>query len=471
MRVLIISVSREILHVMVSPLGEAYLASYLLTQGHEVKILDLTLSNDFKKDFSRAINDFNPQLIGISIRNIDSATYPGNLFFYIPAKIIIQYIKEIAEPEIPIILGGSGFSIFSEEILRDLNHDIGVIGDGEYVFADILKRIKNVDDPRKIEKGICFLDGNGEYHQKPPWRVENLDDLPIPARELMDNDAYLFDIMKKTGTIWGNVQTKRGCPYNCIYCSYKYIEGSIVRYRSPEKVAEELDLIVNNLGIKNIFIVDSVLNLNYKLLEETCQEIIKRKIYFNWGANYVPLEEFIDLMPLMKESGATHLATGIESLSEEMLKNIKKNRTPDDAILTSKKCVELEIEQLMSIIVGGPGESLETVRTSLNRLETIENFRGNTWQGDADVLIFTGMRIYPNTHLQLIAEQDGVISKGQNLLKPKFYISPEIKESDLFQVVREYCEVNTRWIAPGIGFNNPEGYAELSKIQFDKYQK
>ena len=96
MRVLIISVSREILHVMVSPLGEAYLASYLLTQGHEVKILDLTLSNDFKKDFSRAINDFNPQLIGISIRNIDSATYPGNLFFYLPAKIIIQYIKEIA---------------------------------------------------------------------------------------------------------------------------------------------------------------------------------------------------------------------------------------------------------------------------------------------------------------------------------------------------------------------------------------
>ncbi|MFX0186366.1 MAG: B12-binding domain-containing radical SAM protein [Candidatus Hodarchaeota archaeon] len=471
MRVLIISVSREILHVMVSPLGEAYLASYLLTQGHEVMILDLTLSNDFKKDFSRAINDFNPQLIGISIRNIDSATYPGNLFFYLPAKIIIQYIKEIVESEIPIILGGSGFSIFSEEILRDLNHDIGVVGDGEYVFAEILKRIKNDDDPRKIEKGICFLDGNGEYHQKPPWRVENLDDLPIPARDLMDNDAYLFDIMNKTGTIWGNVQTKRGCPYNCIYCSYKYIEGSIVRYRSPEKVAEELDLIVNNLGIKNIFIADSVLNLNYKLLEETCQEIIKRKIDFNWGANYVPLKEFIHLLPLMKESGATHLATGIESLSEEMLKNIKKNRTPDDAILTSKKCVELEIEQLMSIIVGGPGESLETVRTSLNRLETIENFRGNMWQGDADVLIFIGMRIYPNTALQLIAEQDGVISKGNKLLKPKFYISPKIKEIDLFQVVREYCEVNTRWIAPGIGLNNPEGYAELSKIQFDKYQK
>ena len=81
------------------------------------------------------------------------------------------------------------------------------------------------------------------------------------------------------------------------------------------------------------------------------------------------------------------------------------------------------------------------------------------------------MRIYPHTPLQLIAEQDGVISKGQKLLKPTFYISPKIKEVDIFQIVREYCEANPRWMAPGIGVNNPEGFAELSQIQFAKYQK
>ena len=117
MRVLIFSGSREIVHVMVPPIGEAYLASYLLSQGHEVMYIDLTLSNDFKNDVSKAINDFNPQLIGISIRNIDSTTYPGNLFFYLPLKNIVQYIKQIAEPEIPIILGGSGFSIFQRKFL------------------------------------------------------------------------------------------------------------------------------------------------------------------------------------------------------------------------------------------------------------------------------------------------------------------------------------------------------------------
>ena len=470
MRVLIFSGSREIVHVMVPPIGEAYLAAHLLHQGHEVKLIDLTLSNDYKKEVSKAINDFNPHIIGISIRNVDSTTYPGNLFFYLPVRNVINFIKEIAEPDIPIVLGGAGFSIFSEEILKDLNHGLGVVGDGEYVFAEILKKIKNNEDPRTISKGICYLDSHGDYHQKPPWRVENLDDLPIPIRELMDNESYLIDPLNNSGPVWGNIQTKRGCPMNCIYCSYRYIEGSNVRYRSPESIADELDLIVNNYGINNVFIVDSIFNLDYDHLKETCQEIINHKINVNWGANYVPSMKFLDLIPLMKESGAVHFATGIESLSEEMLKNMNKNRSSEEAILTSRKCNDFEIEQLIHMIVGGPGETLETVRTSLNQLETIESYKGNSWQGDGDVIIFIGMRIYPHTPLQQIAEEEGIIMKGENLLKPKFYISPKIKDVDLYQVVREYGKKNPRWMMPGLGFNNPEGFAELSNIQFAKYQ-
>ncbi|MFX1500631.1 MAG: B12-binding domain-containing radical SAM protein [Promethearchaeota archaeon] len=470
MRVLILSGSREIVHVMVPPIGEAYLTSYLISQGHEVELLDLTLSDDYKKDVANAIDNFNPQVIGISIRNVDSTTYPGNLFFYIPVKIIIQYIKQLIEPDIPMVLGGAGFSIFSEEILKDLNHNLGVIGDGEYVFAEILKKIENNEDPRTIKKGVCYLDNKGEYHQNPPWRVENLDELPFPIRDMLDNAAYLIEPLNKSGPTWGNIQTKRGCPMNCIYCSYRYIEGSNVRYRSPERIAEEIDLMVNNYGIKNVFIVDSIFNLNYGHVQETCQEIIKHKVDVKWGANYVPSKKFIDLMSLMKESGAVHFATGIESLSEEMLKNMNKNRSPDELILTSEKCIDLEIEQLIHIIVGGPGETLETVRASLNRLETIESYKGNLWQGDGDVIVFIGMRIYPHTPLQRIAEEEGIVLRGENLLKPKFYISPKIKAVDLYQIVREYGQTNPRWMMPGLGFNNPEGFAELSNVQFAKYQ-
>ena len=471
MRVLIISGSREVIHVMVPPIGEAYLAAYLQSKGHDVKLLDLSLSDDFKRDVSKTIENFNPQIIGISIRNIDSTTYPGNLYFYLPTRNVIKYVKEIAEPQIPIILGGAGFSIFSEEILRDLNHDLGVFGEGEYVFAEILKRLDKKEDIRKIEKGICFLDSKGEYHQRPPWRIENLDDLPFPARFLLENDDYAMDPLDKNGRIWGNVQTKRGCYKNCIYCSYKYIEGQNVRYRSPKKVAEEIELMVNNYGMKKLFIVDSVLNLDYNHLKDTCQEIIKKNIDVQWGANYTPNEEFIDLMPLMKESGAAHFATGMESLSDDILANMKKGRKSDDAIMTSKRCLELEIEQLIHIIVGGVGETIETARASLDRLETIENYRGEHWQGDNDILIFVGMRIYPHTLLKKIAEEEGVIPKRLNLLKPKFYISPKIIEIELFQLVREYSDANPRWMTPGLGLNSFEGFAEMSQIQFNKYQK
>ncbi|MFX0099043.1 MAG: cobalamin-dependent protein, partial [Candidatus Hodarchaeota archaeon] len=110
MRVLIISGSREIVHVMVPPIGEATLAAYLLSIGHEVKILDLTLSHESKKDLEKVIGSFNPDIIGVSIRNVDSTTYPGNLFFYLPVKNMINRIKGIAGPDVPMILGGPGFS-------------------------------------------------------------------------------------------------------------------------------------------------------------------------------------------------------------------------------------------------------------------------------------------------------------------------------------------------------------------------
>ncbi len=470
MRILLISGSREIVHVIVPPIGGAYIAAYLLKQGHDVKLLDLTLSNDFKRNIQKTVASFDPQLIGISIRNIDSATYPGNLFFYLPARNIIRYIKEIAEPHIPLILGGAGFSIFSEEILRDLSLNFGIFGEGEFAFAEVVKRLENKEDPRKIPKGICFIDNDDKYHQRPPWHVENLDELPFPARELFENENYPLNPIEKNGPIWGNIQTKRGCPKKCIYCSYKYLEGQHVRYRSPEKIAEELELMVNNFGIKKIFIVDSVLNLDYTHLKETCQAIIKHHIDVQWGANYVPSGEFIDLLPLMKESGATHLATGMESLSNDMLNNMKKDRSAEESIMTAKKCKELEIEQLIHILIGGPGETLESARSTFDSLETVENYRGGAWQGDGDIILFVGMRIYPHTLLHTIAEEEGVIPKGLNLLNPKFYLSPKLDEYKLYELIREYCTANPRWMCPGLGLNNPEGFAELSQLQFSKYQ-
>jgi radical SAM superfamily enzyme YgiQ (UPF0313 family) len=470
MRVLLISGSREIVHVMVPPLGEASVAAYLLQQGHDVQLLDLTLSHDFKKDLQNTLTRFDPQVIGFSIRNIDSTTYPGNLFFYLPVRNVIQYVKEIADPKIPLILGGAGFSIFAEEILRDLNLPLGIVGDGEFAFAALLKRLEQHEDPTKLPQGICFLDKNGTYHQRPPWHVINLDALPFPARELLDNAEYPLHPLTPQGALWGNLQTKRGCPKNCIYCSYKYIEGAHVRYRSPANITAELEFLVNSLGINRVFIVDSVLNLDYTHLQKTCQEIIKSRIDVQWGANYVPSREFLDLLPLMKQSGAAHLATGMESLSNDNLNHLQKDRSAEESLLTAQKCMELEIEQLIHMLIGGPGETLDSVRLTFDRLETVESYHGDAWQGDGDAILFVGVRIYPHTPLQTLAEAEGIIPKELNLLPPKFYLAPTLDEYALYELVREYCSANPRWMCPGLGLNNPDGFAELSQLQFLKYQ-
>jgi radical SAM superfamily enzyme YgiQ (UPF0313 family) len=456
---------------MVPPLGVAYLAAYLLKQGHEVMIVDLALGDDFKKEISTALASFQPQIIGISIRNVDSGTYPGNLFFYLPVRNVILYVKEIVDPKVPIILGGAGFSIFAEEILRDVDHDIGIFGEGEHAFAEVVKKIENGEDPRKLDRGVCFTDGSGEYHQTPPWRIDDFDDLPFPARELLDNENYeLYSHRGEGKIIWGNIQTKRGCPWNCIYCSYKYLEGQPVRYRSPKKIAEELDFMSNNLGIKNIFIVDSVFNLNHAHLKEMCQEIVKKRIDFKWGTNYSPKGEFIDLLPLMKESGASHLAMGIESLSSTVLNSMQREMVVDEAIRTCERCTELGIDQFLHVMFGGPQETLQTVHSTFDLLETLKPYGGD-WQGEGDVLISVGLRIYPHTKLQSIAEKEGVIPIGLNLLKPRFYVSPTISETQLYQAVREYCKGHPRWICPGLGLNNLADFLPLVAKQFSIYAK
>lgn len=466
MRVLIIPASGDFFPMHAAPLGEAYVAAYLQKVGHEVEILDLALSKDYKKDIEKRVTSFEPQVIGMSIRNIDIACYPATLYFYPYAKNAIMFTKEITD--VPVILGGSGFSIFAEEILRDLSHNngnnIGIWGEGEYAFAEVVKRIEHGEDPRALEKGVCYLDNAGNYTQKPPWRVENLDELPNPARELLPNDKYQL----VNGRVIGNLQTQRGCPFNCVFCSYKYLEGPKMRYRSPEKVAEELDIMVNNYGIPNVFIADSVMNLDFNHVKGICKEIKKRDINVTWGANYRADKKFDDLLPLMKESGADHFAIGVDSLSDSVLDRMKKGNKKEEIRTTTKLATKLEIEQFLSVMLGAPGDTLATVRESLETLNTLDIFMG-TWQGASEVLLMTGLRIYPYTELHAIAKAEGVISSDENLLMPKFYITPEIEEQKLFELVRSYCDGREAWNFPGVNVNCPQDMTELMIKQLEIY--
>ncbi|MEJ2081447.1 MAG: cobalamin-dependent protein, partial [Acidobacteriota bacterium] len=194
-------------------MGLANIAAVLKENRIPCRILDLCFVRDFEEAIVSEITLYQPDLIGLSLRNLDNVSYP-NYTSYLPFyRKIIQIIRKKTSSR--IIVGGSAFSLMPEAILSYLNADFGIAGEGERGIIALIHQI-NAADKKGIElKGRIIWDRDVGI-------VENLDDFPFPDRSGLDSEAYL-----QYGGM-GNIQTKRGCPFNCIYCTYPIIEGKKV---------------------------------------------------------------------------------------------------------------------------------------------------------------------------------------------------------------------------------------------------
>lgn len=220
-RVLLISSNTTTEPLPVYPLGMALIASSLKQDGHIVEQLDMLLAyeND-PSSLTSSILHFNPDFIGISIRNIDTvdSLSPKNTWYLADIKHLVEQIKKSCRK--PIILGGPAFSIMPEQILEFLNADFGIVGEGEILFNKLIDNLSNNIKTKKIlYPNETPIDQKGFFS-------------PFYEKKLVD---YYFD---QSGML--NYQTKRGCPHGCNYCSYPLIEGKKFRYQSPEFVVENL---------------------------------------------------------------------------------------------------------------------------------------------------------------------------------------------------------------------------------------
>ncbi|HXZ44337.1 MAG TPA: cobalamin-dependent protein, partial [archaeon] len=244
MRVFLVSVNRESAPFPVAPLGIAYVAGAARKAGHEVELLDLCFSRDVEGDIDRAVRRFAPELVGISIRNVDNLTFPASVSYLDEIQAAVAALRRVSSA--PIVAGGPGFSIFPERLLSLLDLDFGIIGEGEETFCLLAKHLSNGsrvrDLPNLIRRGnvapnvtpkIAPSAGNG-----------------LPARDLLDNARYL-----ELGGM-ANLQTKRGCPFECTYCTYPYINGPSLRLRPPTEVVDELASMVEGAELNQVFLVD-----------------------------------------------------------------------------------------------------------------------------------------------------------------------------------------------------------------------
>ncbi len=393
MRVFLISSNVANTPYSVYPLGLSMIAASLKNAGHTVQQFDFLAAGRSIEGLTGAIKEIQPEIIGISIRNIDNVNLLNEQRYIDTVKNIVQEIQQVSPAK--IILGGSGFSIIPETILKKVNADYGIMGEGEALIVDFINQ---------AAKGIYPKDKI--IHSAPKLSLKQ-----IPSACY---DAEIMQFYLKSGNV-ANVQTKRGCVHKCVYCSYPILEGSAIRIRDTQAVVDDLQNLITNFGAKYIFFTDSVFNDdagNYLLV---LQEMKKRKINIPWTAFFKPQGLDESALALMQETGLKAAEIGADASSDTTLKKLGKSFLFNDIIACNALFAKYSIATAHYFMFGCPGETKETVLEGINNIKSLEKTAS---------FIFMGIRILPNTPLAQLAVKEGLLKPGQDLLEPVYYIAP-----------------------------------------------
>ena len=405
MKILFISANTEKINMAVLPFGLACVASATQKAGHDVAMVDLMAEVETRFILQEAIEGFRPEVIGISVRNIDDQRMENSRLLLSSVKEIITVCKGLTDA--PIILGGAGYSIYPAEVLSFLGVGMGIQGEGEVAFAELIHRIKQGMNLSGVP-GL-YLCGQGPQGER--VFEKDLDKLPLP-------DPSLWPDLSKKEEVWMPVQTRRGCPLGCSYCSTGAIEGRPVRRRSPEIIVQWMAR-WREAGIRQFYFLDNTFNLPLSYAKEICRKLIDYGLDIKWWSIIYPKEVDEELAELMARSGCEHVSLGLESGSQQILKNMKKRFTLNEVRQISETFSNHGIRQMGFLLLGSPGETRQSVEESLVFADSLK----------LDSLKITpGVRIYPHTSLAKIAKDEGVISPQDDLLLPKFYLAKGLEE-------------------------------------------
>jgi len=429
MRILLISVNRERMPYPVAPIGLAYIAGALKAERHDVRAIDLCFSTEVEQDIQKIIADFPPDAVGISLRNLDNLTYPSSIS-YLPELAETVAIVRRSTPA-PLIIGGSGFSVAPLPLMQRVDLDFGIVGEGEEGMAALVQRLEQGASPRGIP-GVLM---KGEEEFIPP---RPLTAFHAPDRSVLENARYL-----KEGGM-ANLQTKRGCPFNCIYCTYPLLEGKRCRTRNVGEVVQEIRQLQAEHGADYIYFVDDIFNYPQAYTGDLCREMIAQGVIVKWTAFVNPRFLTAEICALMSQAGCQGLELGIDTGSVKILKTYGKGFEVEDIVRAARHCHEKKLPFAVYLLVGGPGEDEATLQESFALMDRLS---------PTAVIVMVGIRIYPHTQLQEIAIEEDVVAPHDDLLEPRFYISPLIGADRLIKVITEAAMQRQGWIVPGLEIN------------------
>ncbi len=426
-RVLLVNLNKYDQPYPVYPAGVAYIDGALRTAGHVTEIWDARMAVEPLED---CVARFRPDFVGLSLRNIDNVQCHNPKSFI---HELVGYCRRVrAATAAPIVLGGSGFSVFPREIFELGGIDYGIHGAGERTIVRLIAALRAGGGEPALDgiAGLVFRGADGAVRAV-PCDAESATFSTAPHHDPALLRAYLAQ-----GSLPG-VQTQRGCPLHCCYCTYPLIEGARSRFLGAEAVVEEMRRLAA-LGTKYVFFVDSVFNTSEAHVHAVCEALIRADLGVQWECFLRPRGLTRELLRLMQRAGLSHIEYGSDSLSDPVLRRYGKSFTFEDIHRSSTLAHELGMRYSHFIIFGGPGETRATVEETLVRAKALP---GAYYFGTL------GMRIYPDTPLwREVAPEARGERAADFLVAPRFYIAPEFTLESLHARLRDYQAENPNWI-------------------------
>jgi radical SAM superfamily enzyme YgiQ (UPF0313 family) len=405
---------------VVAPIALDYLSSYLREHGYEAEVLDLALADDPFRTVAEGLKGAEPRAIGITVRNTDDCYFASGDFFLPEIKKIAEHIKE--RTSAPVVLGGCAFSLMPVAILDYCGCDLGIRGDGEFAFVQLLDALRDGASYTNVP-GLVYRAGE-RWRVNPPGNA-SVEGLPVQKRDAVDNPRYLAE-----GGM-GSIETKRGCDRACIYCADPVAKGRAIRARDPRAVVDEIEALLDR-GVDVLHTCDSEFNLPIEHATAVCEEVVRRKMggRFRWYAYMSPRPFSGAFASLLKRAGCVGINFGVDSGNDAMLKRLGRDFSAQDIFDTARICRETGITSMFDLLIGGPGETRETVAETIGLMRRAQPDRVGT---------AVGLRVYPETGLARIADSEGpretnpslhgAVSDNPDFLMPLFYLSPELGDS------------------------------------------
>lgn len=390
------------------PHGLMYISSYLSSRGIDNLLIDQ--KGDIPMDVlvKEVVKDtvkYDPGFVGISCLTTD-----------------VKCVFEIADiikarlPYVKIVLGGIHPTLFPEEMLENENVDFVVVGEGEETFCDLILSGDNADFS-SID-GIAFKDNGRIIINKKRRMIPDLDEIPMPAFDKIDMDFYLqpnIHLIRGVPLRGFYLFSSRGCPYRCRFCVNKNIFGRTIRYRSPSKVADEVEYLYKKYRIDAFYLFDDTFAVDRSHAIEFCNEVIKRKLPLVWGCETRVDLINEELVKSLKKASCIQVDLGIESGSERLLELLQKDITVGQVRNAVRLCRKHKIRVFSNFMINLPTETEEDIEKTLSLADEIKS----------DVSIFNVTCPFPGTDIQAYLKHELTIDdypKMSSMVSYRTYI-------------------------------------------------